>query len=159
MLDNPKIEFEIICKDILNDDKFKRLSDELHHGITRYDHSIRVAKKTYKVAKFLRFKNYELTTKASLLHDYYLDNEIDEYTSKEKLFIHTIHNGEQISKNQHKVSKGYMNIYKRYKFDYVNNPKAELSIVRRILAYDKRINYDNILLLFRYIVLNKRCRK
>ena len=72
MLDNPKIEFELICNDILNNEKFKKLSCELHHGITRYDHSIRVAKKSYKLAKLFRLKNYEILTKASLLHDFYL---------------------------------------------------------------------------------------
>lgn len=88
MLDNPKIEFELICEDILNNDKFKSLNNELHHGITRYIHSIRVAKGSYKIAKFFKMKNYKTVTRASLLHDFYIDSEIDEYNSKEKLTVH-----------------------------------------------------------------------
>ena len=88
MLDNPKIEFELICEDLLNNEKFKRLSNELHHGITRYDHSIRVAKTTYKISKFLKMKNYKTVTRASLLHDFYVDEEIKDYSVQERLTVH-----------------------------------------------------------------------
>ena len=59
-----KMEFEIIVEDILNNDKFKSLSRELHHGISRYEHSLRVAKYSYNVATILHMKNYkEITIK------------------------------------------------------------------------------------------------
>ena len=163
MLDNPKIEFEIICKDILNDDKFKRLSDELHHGITRYDHSIRVAKKTYKVAKFLRFKNYELTTKASLLHDYYLDNEIDEYTSKEKLFIHP-NKALENAKDLIEINKISEDIIKNHMFPLTKHiPKTKegvlVSIVDKLVSlyemcFFKATLQVSIIMLFIFNIIN-----
>lgn len=46
----------------------------------------------------------------------------------EKLFIHYIHNGEQISKNREKGFIGYYNIYKRYYRYYKKNKKAKKAI-------------------------------
>src|SRR5574344_1624433 len=88
MLNSPKIEFEVICEDILNNDKFKDLSKELHHGITRYEHSLRVAKTTFKISKFLHLNNYQDTTRAALLHDFYLNKDMDKLSVTEKLSKH-----------------------------------------------------------------------
>ena len=46
-----KSEFNEIVEDIINNEKFIKLDDELHHGITRYKHSYSVDKCTYKVCK------------------------------------------------------------------------------------------------------------
>lgn len=83
-----KIEFYNIIEDIINYYKFQKLDNELHHGITRYDHSLRVAKATYYVGKKLRIKKLNETVRAALLHDYYLDSDLQEKSSKEKLSIH-----------------------------------------------------------------------
>jgi len=66
--------FEEIIADIIEFDKFKSLDNELHHGISRYEHSMRVAKWTYTISKTIRF-NVKDTTRAALLHDFYLDKE------------------------------------------------------------------------------------
>ena len=42
--------FDSIAKEMLSNKKFLRLSHESHHGITRLDHSLNVAKKVYKYA-------------------------------------------------------------------------------------------------------------
>lgn len=82
-----KDEFDDIIKDIINNDKFKELDNEIHHGITRYGHSYRVAKATYYLAKKLHF-NYNKATRAALLHDFYLDNEFEMESSSKKLSVH-----------------------------------------------------------------------
>lgn len=64
-------EFNEIIKPYLIEE-FDKLKDVNHHGITRYDHSIRVAYYTYFVTKFLGF-NYEEATIAALLHDFFTD--------------------------------------------------------------------------------------
>lgn len=64
-------EFNEIIKPYLIEE-FDKLKDINHHGITRYDHSIRVAYYTYFVTKFLGF-NYEEATVAALLHDFFTD--------------------------------------------------------------------------------------
>lgn len=84
-------DFETIVKDILSNDKFQELNNELHHGISRYSHSLRVASLTYKFAKLFHMKNRESMTRAALLHDFYLDDEFkNDENSAKKLSAHPI---------------------------------------------------------------------
>ena len=71
-----KKEFERIINDILLNEKFKELDNELHHGISRAGHSLRVAKGTYVVTKKLHL-NYEAATRAALMHDFYTNDDIN----------------------------------------------------------------------------------
>ena len=82
-----KDEFLKIINDIENNNKFKELDNELHHGITRYGHSYRVAKATYKLSKTLKM-NYIEATRAALLHDFYLDSDFSIEKSTKILSIH-----------------------------------------------------------------------
>lgn len=63
--------FEII-KPILKNKEFLKLKDIKHHGISRYDHCLRVAYFTYCVCKKLHL-HYEEATTAALLHDFFID--------------------------------------------------------------------------------------
>ena len=128
-----------------------------------YQYTIRVAKKTYKVAKFLRFKNYELTTKASLLHDYYLDNEIDEYTSKEKLFIHP-NKALENAKDLIEINKISEDIIKNHMFPLTKHiPKTKegvlVSIVDKLVSlyemcFFKATLQVSIIMLFIFNIIN-----
>lgn len=66
------IEFEEIIKPFLKIDEFDKLKNIEHHGITRHNHSIRVAYYTYIVTKMMRLK-YKEATEAALLHDFFID--------------------------------------------------------------------------------------
>jgi len=88
MSSNEKIEFTNICLDILDNPKFKSLDNELHHGITRYAHSLRVAKSTYYLCKHLHLAHLEEITRAALLHDFYNDNDFPQSTSYARLSLH-----------------------------------------------------------------------
>lgn len=83
-------DFNIIVDDILNNEEFKKLDDELHHGISRYNHALRVAKTTYHISKALHLKNAEATTRAALLHDFYTDNQFNDERPREKLVLHPV---------------------------------------------------------------------
>jgi len=85
---NKKIEYEQLVSDILSNPAFKKLYNESHHGISRYEHSIRVSKASYYTAKLFKMQNLESITRASLLHDFYLDKELTNYTAWEKLSVH-----------------------------------------------------------------------
>jgi len=82
-----KEEFENLIKDIENNNNFKELDNELHHGISRYGHSYRVAKSVYKITKKLNF-NYEEATRAALMHDFYFDYQLEENTPMKNLIAH-----------------------------------------------------------------------
>ena len=68
-------EFINIVEDILSNKEYQKLGREYHHGTTRLDHSLRVAKKTYLATK-KRGLNYKEATRAALLHDFFVDTQI-----------------------------------------------------------------------------------
>ena len=65
-------EFHKIVKPLLDNCPFEETKKNKHHGITRYEHSMRVAYFSYIVTKFLRL-DYKETTEAALLHDFFTD--------------------------------------------------------------------------------------
>lgn len=81
-------EFNSLVKDIKKNEHFNKLNDELHHGINRYEHSMRVARWTYKICKFLKMNNKNKVTRAALLHDFYIDTDLISETGHEKLGEH-----------------------------------------------------------------------
>ena len=70
-------EFYSIIEDILDNDKFKELKLIRHHGITRFNHSLRVSYYTFLITKKLKL-NYAQATRAALLHDFFFDELKDE---------------------------------------------------------------------------------
>ena len=49
-------KFDLLVEDIKKNKKFNKLNKELHHGITRYEHSMRVARWTYKICNLFHMK-------------------------------------------------------------------------------------------------------
>ena len=149
MRKTPKNEFEIICQDILNNEKFKSLYKENHHGITRYDHCLHVAKMTYFFLKKFKCNNIEDITKAALLHDFYNDNELIDYDKVDKLSTHPF-----IALNN---AKKYFNINKLQEDIIVNHmfpstkvfPKTKagmlVSVVDKLVAVHEMTCYKAVL--------------
>lgn len=82
-----KEEFDLLVKDIINNQSFKELDNEMHHGISRFGHSYRVAEGVYKLTKKLRF-NYKEATRAALLHDFYFNYQLEENGDVKNLVEH-----------------------------------------------------------------------
>lgn len=80
-------EFNQIVEDILKHEEFLKLQHELHHGISRFEHSLRVAKMAYGMSKKMGM-DYERVTRAALLHDFYTNDDTLEYNAKETLKAH-----------------------------------------------------------------------
>ena len=66
-------EFLSIIKPIISNSEFQKMDNISHHGISRLNHSLRVAYFSYKITKFLHL-DYVETTEAALLHDFFLDD-------------------------------------------------------------------------------------
>lgn len=81
------IEFADIAKDVITKDKFQSLRYDPHHGITRYEHVLRVARITYKLSKLFK-EDYVSATRGALLHDYFNDNEYHETSGIKKGSLH-----------------------------------------------------------------------
>lgn len=88
MTKRQKEKFNSLVEDITNNEKFDKLNKELHHGISRYEHSMRVATWTYKICNLLNMKELENTTRAALLHDFYVDSDLNSDHSYQKLGEH-----------------------------------------------------------------------
>lgn len=81
--------FNLIAEEIINKDKFQSLKYEPHHGLTRYDHVLRVAKNTYKVSKIFHL-DYVSATRGALLHDYFNDSEYKSTKGLKKGSMHPV---------------------------------------------------------------------
>ncbi len=83
------IKFDIIAKDIIEKEKFMSLKEEPHHGLSRYEHVMRVAKNTYRITKVLRV-DYVSATRGALLHDYYNDVDYNNTRGLKKGSLHPV---------------------------------------------------------------------
>lgn len=63
-------EFESLVSDILENEHFLETKHDLHHGTSKYEHSIRVAKLSYKLSKIFKADS-KSTARAGLLHDFF----------------------------------------------------------------------------------------
>lgn len=82
-------EFTSIAKDIINSEKYQALKDEKHHGLSRYDHSLRVAKNTYRLSKRMKL-DYVSATRGALLHDYFTNEEYRNTKGMKKYSMHPV---------------------------------------------------------------------
>lgn len=69
-------EFSKIICEVSNNKEFQKLKKVKHHGINRYEHSVRVAYYTYKITKILHL-DYKESTIAALLHDFFQEEVSD----------------------------------------------------------------------------------
>lgn len=105
-------EFFRIIEPMIENKEFQKTKNISHHGITRYDHSIRVAYYSYYITKILHL-DYKETTIAAILHDFFID-EVKEENSINKLRRHpqyAVENAKkhfQISEKQEDIIKTHM---------------------------------------------------
>lgn len=90
MIKPNKDEFESIIKDIDSNNSFRELDNELHHGISRYGHSYRVARGVYYVTKTLGFSSYVDATRAALMHDFYFNYQLEDKNDSKKFVDHPL---------------------------------------------------------------------
>lgn len=108
---NKEVEFNNIISDILKNKEFIDLKYEIHHGISRLDHSLNVARLTYRACKRLHIKNYEEITRAALLHDFFKTNDVPE-----KCFLNHPLKAMENSKNNFDISELQENIIAAHMF-------------------------------------------
>ncbi len=82
-------DFASIAEEIINSDKYQSLKDENHHGLSRYDHSLRVARNTYRLSKKMKL-DYVSATRGALLHDYFTNEEYRNTKGVKKYSMHPV---------------------------------------------------------------------
>jgi len=81
--------FDSIAAEIINSEKYQSLKGENHHGLSRYDHSLRVAKNTYRLSKKMKL-DYVSATRGALLHDYFTNEEYRNTKGVKKYSMHPV---------------------------------------------------------------------
>lgn len=76
------LQYLNIIKNYVNNDKFQMTKSIEHHGITRFEHSLKVSYYSYKIAKYLRL-DYVETAIGGLLHDFFISE--DDRSTLDKL--------------------------------------------------------------------------
>lgn len=142
------LEFMRIVNNILKDEDFQKIKTIEHHGISRYDHSMRVAYYSYKVAKFLRL-DYVGTARGGLLHDFFLSPE--NRTNKDRFISTFVHPKEalQTAKTHFKLTKKEEDMIRSHMFPInLSVPKyAESWIVSTV---DKVVATNELSLKFKF---------
>ena len=82
-------DFESIAKDMIYTEKYQSLKSENHHGLSRYEHSLRVARNTYRLSKKLNL-DYVSATRGALLHDYFTDEDYRNTKGIKKYSMHPV---------------------------------------------------------------------
>lgn len=81
------LKYRSLVDDILDNQEFKKLINNKHHGLTRLEHSLRVSYYSYIIAKKLKL-NYQETARAGLLHDFFNNDQLTEKQQKISAFVH-----------------------------------------------------------------------
>ena len=82
-------DFASIAEEIINSDKYQSLKSENHHGLSRYEHSLRVARNTYRLSKKMKL-DYVSATRGALLHDYFTDEDYRNTKGMKKYSMHPV---------------------------------------------------------------------
>ena len=76
------LQYMNIINKYINNEEFQKTKNIEHHGVTRFEHSLKVSYYSYKIAKILML-DYKETAIGGLLHDFFISS--NDRTSKEKI--------------------------------------------------------------------------
>ena len=79
-------EFMDVTSPILSNTEFMKTKSIVHHGTTRYNHSVRVAYLSYKCSKALGCDTIA-TARAGALHDFFLERNDKNIATETKMLI------------------------------------------------------------------------
>lgn len=82
-----KAEYFNIYSEIENVEKYRELNNSIHHGISRKDHINRVGYLSFLMSKLFRLDT-QSTTRGALLHDFFTDEDVKNYSKKQWHKIH-----------------------------------------------------------------------
>ena len=104
-----------IVEHILTDENFNKIKTAEHHGISRYDHSLRVSYISYKITRVLGL-DYHETARGGLLHDFFMTD--NDRNMKEKLVSTFNHPKKAVnnSKNNFDISAKEEDIIRTHMF-------------------------------------------
>ena len=81
------IEYLNLINNILNNEEFNKIKNIEHHGVTRFEHSLRVSYYSYKVSKILKL-DYKQVATGGLLHDFFITDDLKGKKKAFSMFFH-----------------------------------------------------------------------
>ena len=141
-------EYNSIVDDILDNKEFDKIRYIEHHGITRYEHSVKVSYYSYKLAKTLRL-NYKSVAKGGLLHDFFISDPNASFKDKVKSTFSHSKLALKTATNSFGVSEMEADIIRSHMFPFGSTvPKyAESWLVNLV---DKVIGFKEFMTKFSY---------
>ncbi len=132
-------EYLKIVNHILTSDLFLKLKNCEHHGITRFEHSLKVSYNAYKFAK--RFNlDYKSVAIGGLLHDFFLDENVKLKDRFFSVFNHPL-KAEINALEKFNVSSKEADIIRSHMFPINTTlPKYKESWI--VSMYDKKIAFS-----------------
>lgn len=108
-------KYLLIVKDILDNQEFNKIKNIEHHGISRYEHSLKVSYKAYRFA-LKHNLNYIEVARGGLLHDFFLSD--DNRTAKDRFVSTFVHPKKALKKSseEFKLTDLESNIIKSHMF-------------------------------------------
>ena len=79
-------EFMSVAKPILDHQEFLKTKSVVHHGNTRYNHSVRVGYIAYKLSRLMGLDTIS-TIRGGVLHDFFLERDDESIVSETKMWI------------------------------------------------------------------------
>ena len=136
-------EFMNVAEKVLFNDEFLKTKKIVHHGTTRYDHSVRVAYLSYKFSKLFGGDKTSVI-KAGVLHDFFLEEYDNNIIKEAKMLVDHPSIAKQNAINYFGVNKKEENIIESHMFPMSNvMPKYReswiVSISDKIIAVSENI--------------------
>ncbi len=112
-------EFMSIATPILTHKEFMKTKQIVHHGSTRYNHSLKVGYSSYKLSKLLGC-DFTSALRAGVLHDFFLVRDDKNIVSSAKMFIEHPTLAKENAINYFGVNEKEQNIIESHMFPVSN---------------------------------------
>lgn len=149
-----EIEFNEIISDILKNEEFIELRYENHHGISRLDHSLSVARLTYDLCHFFKLKNYRDVTRAALLHDFFKNSEVDSnsFNNHPKIALANATRNFKLNKRQKNIIEAHMfpagGVLPKYKESWLVSMCDKTVAIRECCCYKVPMTIGALMIFF-----------
>lgn len=112
-------QFMMVASPILTHKEFMKTKSIVHHGNTRYNHSVRVAYMSYTLSKILGF-DVKSATRAGILHDFFLVRDDKNIATSTKMLLEHPSIAKENAINYFGINEKEQNIIESHMFPISN---------------------------------------
>lgn len=155
-----QVEFNNLISDILKNEEVISLRYEYHHGISRLDHSLSVAKLTFNLCKLFKINTIKETTRAALLHDFFHNREDSSFKGHPKTALENAKRDFNINKMQEDIIYNHMFPatlrFPKYKETWLVSVSDKLIAIKECTKYKIPMKIGaTFLFLFEFMIIQR----